>query len=81
MAKDYIMYEPEEQSLIDMLDDTHDTVKIGGLEFSPSRVIKECDPIAFRCMLSDMPTTYKCEVCGQDHEEDEDDARECCDDD
>ena len=31
----------------DMLDDIHETVKIGSLEYAPSYVLEEVDPIAF----------------------------------
>lgn len=35
------------------LDDTNEVVVVGGLSFTPSRVIEELDPIAFRCGVSD----------------------------
>jgi hypothetical protein len=36
-----------------MLDECYGPVKIGSLEFYPSRVLKECDPVAYRCGFSD----------------------------
>jgi len=33
----------------DMLDDCHEEIRIGTLAFLPSRVLKETDPIAYRC--------------------------------
>jgi len=35
------------------LDETHEEVKIGELTFSPSRILKELDPTAFRCGKND----------------------------
>lgn len=45
------------------LDDAYPEVIIGGLTFSPSRIIFELDPIAYNCMVSDL---------GLDEEESED---------
>lgn len=33
----------------DLLDEVHEPVKIGELTFSPSRIVRELDPVAFRC--------------------------------
>ena len=35
------------------LDDIHPTVNILGMEYCPSTVLKECDPIAYRCAFND----------------------------
>lgn len=35
------------------LDDIYPVVEIGGLTFSPSRIVKELDPTAFRCGMND----------------------------
>jgi hypothetical protein len=37
----------------DMIDECEPVVKVGGLSFTPSRIIEELDPIAFRCGVSD----------------------------
>jgi hypothetical protein len=37
-----------EQSFEEMLDECHDTLKIGYLEFSPSEVLRRLDPVAYR---------------------------------
>lgn len=37
----------------EMLDEVHDTVRIGCCTFDPSRILSELDPIAYRCGLSD----------------------------
>lgn len=37
----------------DMLDECHPMVRIGEMEFEPSRVLREVDPIAFRAGMLD----------------------------
>ena len=36
-----------------MLDDCEEKVRIGGLSYLPSRVLREVDPTAYRCLLMD----------------------------
>ena len=38
-----------EQRHREMLDECYPEVKIGYLTFSPSQIVEECDPTAFRC--------------------------------
>lgn len=45
--------EDEVQERYDEMLDESGPVKIGSLEFYPSRILRECDPIAYRCGLSD----------------------------
>ena len=35
------------------IDETHDNIKILSLEYRPSHVLSECDPIAFRDFMLD----------------------------
>ena len=37
----------------DVLDDCYDIIKIGCCELCPSYVLKNCDPVAYLCGLSD----------------------------
>jgi len=37
----------------DIIDDTNSTVKVFELEYSPSVVLKQCDPVAYRCGFAD----------------------------
>ena len=54
----------------DMLDECTPIVKVGMLEYLPARVLKEVDPIAYRCDLSDWLSSlsedglfcYECEL-------------------
>lgn len=42
-----------EERFRDLLDSSHEPITIGGIEFTPSQILKNCDPIAYRCYLSD----------------------------
>lgn len=37
----------------DLLNSCYDVVRIAGIEFWPADILFECDPIAYRCALSD----------------------------
>jgi hypothetical protein len=37
----------------EMLDELYSPISVGGVEFDPSRVLKELDPIAYRCGFND----------------------------
>jgi len=37
----------------DMINDCHEIVRIGNIEYLPARVLKETDPIAYRCGFCD----------------------------
>ena len=36
-----------------MLDESHDIVTIAGIDFLPSQILKECDPIAYNEYCTD----------------------------
>ena len=55
--EDHISEEDYEQ----MLDDCHEMVVIGGLEFYPSTVLKECDPIAYNIGFSEYADSFELE--------------------
>ena len=40
------------------LDESWGTFKIADMTFYPSQILKECDPIAYRCSLSDIESDY-----------------------
>lgn len=52
----WLTEEELEESFNDALDQ-HDDIKIGYLAFSPSRVLKNCDPIAYNLGLGDYADT------------------------
>lgn len=43
----------------EMLNEVYPMVKIGDIEFFPSDILKKCDPIAYRCYLSDFEDTLE----------------------
>lgn len=49
----FTTWEDAEQSFDDMLDEITGPVKVGGLEFVASRVLREMDPTAYRVGLHD----------------------------
>lgn len=70
-----------EEDYDDMLDECYDEISIGGITFNPSQVLKECDPTAYRCGFNDYQeyeSVYKCPICGEEYNYDEDEAKFCC---
>ena len=47
-------YDYAERNYDEELDETYQDYEIMGLSFSASRVLKECDPIAYGCGLNDL---------------------------
>ena len=48
--------------------------------YSASRILKEVDPIAYRCVFADYQeyeTKYECPICNNEYD-DYDDAKWCC---
>jgi hypothetical protein len=71
--------EKDEREFEDILNETYGTVEICGMTFDQGTALKELDPVAFRCAMSDEPIRYACGECGKEFEEDEqDEAEECC---
>ena len=69
--------EMDESAYDDMLDECYGDIEICGLRYSASCALKEVDPIAYRCGLSDQPLMFECPDCGALYE-DEDEADDCC---
>ena len=76
------VYTDEElEDIADNLLDEEGDIIIAGIHFDPSHILKELDPIAYRCLvceLQEYETHYECDECGTIHE-DEFDAECCCD--
>ena len=67
-----------EEDYDNMLDDCYDPLVIGDITLDASRVLKECDPIAYNCGFSDYQEyMYECSQCGEKHEVEEE-AEDCC---
>lgn len=63
-----------DQRYRDMLDECYDLSKVGGLigNMLPSRIIEECDPIAYCCGFNDwVDSEDVCEIGGDYYEQDE----------
>lgn len=41
------------------LDEGHEAITICGCEFSPSDILYNCDPIAYRCLTADLMSEYE----------------------
>lgn len=75
------VYEKEksENDYEQYLNDAFGTVEICGMTFDQGTALKELDPTAFRCGMSDEPIIYVCGECNREFQEDEQDkAEECC---
>lgn len=73
--------EISEKAYIEVLNDIYGTVEICGTTFDSGYVLKELDPIAFRCGKVDYEDTLgDIWLCGECNEEFnwEDEADECC---
>ena len=69
-----------EEDYDNFLDECYPMVEMGSMSWSPSYVLSELDPIAYRCGFSDFQeyeTKYVCPICGEEHEEEEE-ALYCC---
>ena len=53
-----------EEAYKDLLDECYPAYIIAGMEYLPSTILRECDPIAFRVGLADFLGTQECE-CGE----------------
>ena len=42
-----------DEAFNDSIDETYSSVDICGIEFEPSRILKECDEIAYNCYMCD----------------------------
>ena len=70
-----------EEQYDDLLD-CDGPVIVCGMEYDPSRILKELDPIAYNCGLSDIQqykTVYLCPICEDEYDEG-DEALYCCQD-
>ena len=60
-----------ERNYDDELDEAYQSYEIMGLSFSASRVLQECDPIAYGCGLNDLADSelreanHQLETCGE----------------
>lgn len=60
---DNFEYECSDDEFSDWIDSIYPEVTIGSLTFSPSDIMKELDPIAYRCGKSDYESNYDLDDC------------------
>lgn len=56
----------------EFLTEVFDTVDIGGMVFDAGTILRNCDPIAFRCTVNDMTAEVDLLDYPEDEDEDED---------
>lgn len=61
--QEQIEFDPDdyEDQFDDMLDESIPEIDIGGLTYSPSHVLKNVDPVAYRCGLNDFIDSFDVE--------------------
>lgn len=62
-----------DQEYGDYIDDNYGEVNVAGLTFCASRVIQECDPVAWRCGMGERESELQSELEDQLSREDSDD--------
>ena len=75
--QNYLEVELTDDEYEEKLNDIYGVVQICGQTFESGRALRELDPTAFRCGLSDELIQYECLSCGNRYE-DEDEADRCC---
>ena len=60
---DNFEYECSESEFDEVLDDCHETYNLGGMTFYPSDILKNCDPVAYRCAKSDYEGNFDLDDC------------------
>lgn len=56
IIQDYV-----DENLDDFIDEENEMVQIGSLTYYPSQVLKDCDPIAYRCYGDDLHNHFYCD--------------------
>lgn len=51
-----------ESEYCDYIDECYETVQVAGITFDASKVLQECDPVAFRCGLGDYESEIQSEL-------------------
>ena len=74
-AEDYI-YDDYACELYDDYLDEQGEINICGLTYSPSEVLKEVDPIAYRCGYNDFCDSFYDEIEEEEEEEEEEEYEE-----
>ena len=87
MNSKQIETELDEQEYQDILDEIYGDVEVCGMTYGSGYVLRELDPIAFRCGKSDYESEqdsenprFECGVCGDEFDGNnaEEEAENCC---
>ena len=72
--------EMSDDDLQEMITGLYGTVKIGCCEFDTGLILRELDPIAFRCSKDDLDDDGEKWICGECETEfdTEEEANDCC---
>lgn len=70
-------YEYSDDECEEMLTDIYGEIDVCGYKYDAGRLLKDIDPVAFNCALSEMQPLYVCGECNEHYEEQED-AESCC---
>ena len=61
---EYEVSESEFDEFLDeFLDESEGSITVAGMEFSPSDILKSCDPVAYRCAKNDFESNYDLDNC------------------
>ena len=60
---DNFEYSISDNDFDEYLDECNETVNVFGMEFYPSDILKNCDPIAYRCAKSDYESNFDLDDC------------------
>ena len=59
MKTEYELHSELIEQFDDYLNDSHDSVLIAGIVFSPADILKECDPIAYEVFFNDFESSLE----------------------
>lgn len=78
---EYDLDNADDKAMYDSLLNEQGDIEVAGLCFTPSRIVEELDPTAYRCGFNDyvdsLPARFQCPICDKIHEDDTS-AKWCC---
>lgn len=60
-AGEAVWYSDAEDRIEEIMDELYDEVSVGDLSWTAGRVVREMDPVAFRCIVADDTSTWESE--------------------
>jgi len=71
------LIEISDEDYEELLNEVYEKVHIGDFTFDAGRIMRELDPVAFRCGIAEEPEQWKCSEC-DDIYDTEEEAEDCC---